>query len=246
MISKRKNPRGRPKVWGGPNKLDEILDLFPKDGSRIQHKELKRKALEKGISPNTLYLYLRKLEENLQVIKEVDISAKPPKVFYKRLTNKDFLRIEEIHLPEAELTWLRSKEIPTEVRERFERSYLEKALALLLAYLLRIGERASAIDDYQKRKEFIDIALDIHLRPLLFMLSDRRIEPRHWADAFEIVEKMQRGSDQAFRDEMKRILPEELWALLCEALDTKEMREFAKKSRKFTELVSSLKCKKEG
>jgi len=245
------NPKGRPKGKLSSIKLFVILELFPKDGSLIQAKELKQEALKRRISPNTLFHYLRTLERNLVVSKHVDASFMPPRVYYKRLTEEELFGIKAVmrkDLPLIERIWLEGKQVPLEITEPLKKSLFEKYLALLLAVLLRVGAKAKEIEDLQKRKEFIDILLELHLHPYLLMLSSlSEIEPKQWEDAFSIVEKMRQKSDSTFRDEIKKILPKKLSTLLSDLLSDfrqGKMKKFERKSERFMKLASSLKHKK--
>jgi hypothetical protein len=243
-----KKSRGRPKTWSSSSKLDEILELFPKDGSRIRAKELKEKALDQGISPNTFYSYLRTLEDFSQTIKETIPAAKRAEIYYKLIT-KDKLfgvkeTLEEIY-PYFER--IMTVKIPVELKNPILQSVLEMNLALLLAYLLKIGKKARTIEDPQKRKEFINITLQIHLHPLLLMLSSLpEIDPKHWENAFVTVDGMRHTSRETFINEVTRILPDHLSTLLLDLYDDfrqGRMKTFEKKWKEFAKLSSELKQK---
>ena len=176
--------RGRPEIWsknGRPSKLEEILKLFPEDGSRIQAKELRQNALKLGISPHTLFPYLRRLEDNFQVIKEVEVPAKPPKVYYKRITEEEFFGREAFLESEKSMKQIWSN------LERLPKGYGMKKflfaqwLWVLTGILTKIGSKAREIKDVNKRKEFIDITIRIHLIPKLLKLSSLTVfESKDW------------------------------------------------------------------
>jgi hypothetical protein len=244
----RKKSSGRPRTWSGSSKLHQILELFPKDGSRIQAKELKKKALDQGISPNTLYPYLKKLEDFSQTMKEAIPAAKRAEIYYRLITKEELFGVketlEEIYPYFERIMTLK---IPIEVTNPILQSVLEMNLALLLAYLLKIGKKARTIEDPQKRKEFINITLQIHLHPLLLILSSLpEIDPKHWENAFVTVDKMRHTSRETFINEVKRILPDHLSTLLLDLYDDfrqGRMKTFEEKWKEFAKLSSELKWK---
>jgi hypothetical protein len=245
---KPKKSRGKPKTWSSSSKVDEILELFPKDGSRIRAKELKEKALDQGISPNTRYPYLKKLEEFSQTMKEAIPAAKRAEIYYRLITKEELFDVKET-LEEIYPYFERimTVKIPIDVTNPILQSVLEMNLALLLAYLLKIGKKARTIEDPQKRKEFINITLQIHLHPLLLMLSSLpEIDPKHWGNAFVTVDQMRHASRETFINEVKRILPDHLSTLFLDLYDDfrqGRMKPFEEKWKEFAKLSSELKRK---
>ena len=215
-----KNPRGKPKV-GGPSKADQILKLFPEDGSGLWHRELKKKALEQGISPNTLYGYLKKLREAFIVLKYPETVKGKIRVCYKLLTKEDFLETDEFSLPptfpfEARRL-VRSEEIPNEIAEQFDRSLIQKGLAYFLACLLQIGEKATTIKDYKKKIEFVNVAVNFYIQPILRMFSDLGITSEHWKAELYTARYLLQNSDKTFSDRVKKLLPIKLSNIFLEA-----------------------------
>jgi len=233
---KRKKSRGRPRIWskiGRPSKLEEILALFSEDGPRIQAKELKQKALKQGISPNTLFPYLRRLEDNFQVMKEVDVPAKPPKVYYKRITEEEFFGKEAFLKIEAylELMWPIAEKLPKMgvSLDSLKKSVLESWSCLFTKYLMIIGSKAREIKDANKRKEFIEITTRIHLLPKLLKLSSLMcFEPKDWRGVLGVVEENIQKSKESFMGEVKKIylrpdvLPSSLSRVFSELLERGE------------------------
>jgi len=72
-----------------------IYELLPADGSSISFSDLKRRAEEKGLSSATLSQHLKRLVEGGQVVREVDVSAKPPAVRYTRMIPEKLRILEE-------------------------------------------------------------------------------------------------------------------------------------------------------
>lgn len=81
---------GRPVPWkkGGPER--RLYDLIPEDGSLIWKKDLKKAAIKVGMSMTTFHKYLKKLERNNTVLREVDSEKRPLTVYYRRLTDEFF------------------------------------------------------------------------------------------------------------------------------------------------------------
>lgn len=239
-----KKSRGRPKIWSDTSKLDEILELFPKDGSSIQAKELKEKALNQGISPNTLFYYRRKLTDNLQIVKWVDVQAKRSKFYYKRITDEELFGLKEFWTKNVPLIMQTWEKDPIEITGPIKKITLEKAMVLFLTYLFKTGEKARTIEDPQKRKEFIDIMLHIHLHPSLLIFSSLlAIESKHWGEALKTIQEMWQTTDKKLSDEIKRNLPEELSTLLLDsnkAFREGRLDEFKKKSKEFKKLKKSM------
>jgi DNA-directed RNA polymerase subunit RPC12/RpoP len=189
-----KRKQGRPQKPGRPaafaeDKLRQIYELLPRDGTRVQAKELKEKAMKDAIGPNTLFNYLAVLEKNLHALKEVDATSRPPKVYYRRITEKEFFGIKET------LTWAQKQldqirpfleKLPKEITPPLKNSVLSVWLGVLTSYLAIIGSRASAIEDLQKRREFIDVTLRLHVYPTLLEWSSKDwVEPGLWKSALE-------------------------------------------------------------
>jgi hypothetical protein len=231
--------RGRPKKKDGQDKLIEILKLLPEDGSKIQAKELKQRAHNQKISPNTLFDYLRILEDNFQVIKEVDVPAKPPKVYYKRITEEEFFGKELFLKNQAYLErgWSIAEKLSKtgEELEPLKKSVLVAYLLLFTGYLTKIGSKAREIKDVNKRKEFIDITTRIHLLPNLLKLSSLGyFEPKDWGSGLGAVREMMQKSKESFGSEIKKIirpygLPSSLSGLeRFDKLTTKEIENLMK------------------
>jgi DNA-binding HxlR family transcriptional regulator len=215
--AKGEDPIGRPKGEISPLKLMQVYQLLPKDGSPVQAKELKERASKQGISPNTLFSYLDVLERNSQVLKYADTSFKPPKVYYKLITEDEFLGKEVFKKIEGfiDRLWPMIKELdktfaetPSKgIPDRLKTIVLEMWLAVFTAYLAVIGAKAREIEDVQRKKEFIDTATRIHLLPKLLMWSSLPwIEPKHWESALGAVGGTLQKSMRSFENEIKNIL----------------------------------------
>lgn len=242
-----KKARGRPKVRLGQFKMFQVKQLLPADGSPIQAKDLKEKAKKEKISGNTLFHYLDILGKHSLVLKDADLSFKPPRVYYKLSPEEVSSEIKEMEgilskiYPPIGRTWFKAKQVPFEMTEPLRKSVFENCLALLFTYLLRIGARARTIEDERKREEFISIVLNINFYPYLLMVSSLvDFKPEYWIDALEIVKEMRQKSGKMFSDEIKRILPTNLSTLYFELQDDlhqRRMKEFEEKSKKFFKLL---------
>jgi DNA-binding HxlR family transcriptional regulator/rubredoxin len=181
-----KNPRGRPKR-DAQNKMMEVLQLLPEDGSPVQAKMLKEKALQAGISPNTLFLYLDKLEENLAVIKKVDISERPPKVYYRRITEEELDR-EALRKSLLVLDRIRPKlkrlmeKVPP---ERLKKFYLQWSLAYFVTFPSIVVGIALELP-LEKREDFIQTMMSIFFYPKLVRFSkDPWLKPEDWKNTLK-------------------------------------------------------------
>jgi len=210
---------GRPKKLGRPmafaeDKVRQIYELLPRNGTRIQAKELKEKAMKEGIGPNTLFNYLAVLEKNLHALKEVDVVARPPKVYYRRITEKEFFGIKEtITWAEKQLEQIRPsiEKLPKEIPPSIKTSWLAVWLGVLTGYLAIIGSRASEIEDAQRRGEFIDVTLRLHVYPKLLEWSSLAwAEPELWKSALEPFTTVVYETSQSAIKEGIELLPRPL------------------------------------
>jgi predicted nucleic acid-binding Zn-ribbon protein len=186
-----KRARGRPKKRDGQDKLIEVLKLLPLDGSKIQAKELKERAHDQGISPNTLFDYLKILENNFQVKKDVDESAYPPKVYYRKLTEEEFFGRRNAFLEDEKTLkreWSNFDKVGLPKGRVFKKALLAPWLLELTRILTKIGSKAREIKDVNKRKEFIDITTRIHLLPKLLEFSSvMYFEPKDWESGLDFI-----------------------------------------------------------
>lgn len=66
----------------------KVMSLLPPDGSQVALTELRQVATKRlHMSPSTLTKELRDLEETKLITREVDVSAHPPRIHYKRRIN---------------------------------------------------------------------------------------------------------------------------------------------------------------
>jgi DNA-binding HxlR family transcriptional regulator len=187
-----KNPKGRPKR-DAQNKMMEVLQLLPEDGSPVQAKMLKEKALQAGISPNTLFLYLDTLEKNLAVVKKVDISERPPKVYYRRITEEELDREALKKLPLVldrvgpKLKRLAEK-VPPEWLKKF---YLQWSLAYFMTFPSIVVGRALELP-LEKREDFIQAMMSIFFYPRLVRFSKDPWQPEDWKNTLkEFIELLE-------------------------------------------------------
>ena len=174
-------------------KARQVLALLPEDGSPISAKELKRRAREQKMGYDTLFNYLKRLE-NWAVLRIVDTSTRPPSVSYKRLLYENIFGVDkktfskQMELLERAGSILEKlgKKIPLERRKKF---YLSWQLAYFLLFPALVEARASELEP-EKRKEFVDIMIQLFFYPkLLRLASERWIKPEDWMNALEDLGK---------------------------------------------------------
>jgi rubredoxin len=208
---------GRPRRGSEEDKLKQIYDLLPENGSRIRAADLVKKAREKRISPTTLFFYLDKLIKNNQAVKEIaSVERKgrgaPWVVYYKRLGLPIIIlpiSKESILLPgKSKLEQFLQKEPPK-----------GKAVGILAGIdwdLKIMTEIISSALRYvakhrmprEKAVEYMDTVLKIYVRPLTLQLG-------HLIASHDI--------DERYLEYAQRLITE----------DTTQLHEYAFGKRKF-------------
>ena len=79
---------GRPVKPLDPEKAEEVLALFPKDGTGVKWKVLDKEARSKGMSSRTLSKYMKVLEKARKIVREADLSERPAGIYYRRVIDE--------------------------------------------------------------------------------------------------------------------------------------------------------------
>jgi hypothetical protein len=87
--------RGRPTYKTESQLRELVLSFIPEDGTRIRRIDVEAKANNTGLSLSTVSKYLAKLETGRTVQREVDVDARPPGVYYRRMDSKYFQGIDK-------------------------------------------------------------------------------------------------------------------------------------------------------
>lgn len=185
--------RGRPPYKTGNQSIELVLSFIPEDGSRIRWIDLERKARQAGVSLSTMRKYLDRLENGPAIAREVDMTARPPAVYYRRIYDKYFQGIR--HTLEAATPEFRKYlgEGAPAMRESFS-GFTEGLAANLkrlhrikdygeltqhqgelllyygntfLAVLTHVFEDYSCTNPPEKAKAFLDEAVEILIKPML-------------------------------------------------------------------------------
>jgi hypothetical protein len=206
-------------------KARQVLALLPEDGSPISAQELKRRAREQKMGYDTLFNYLKKLEENHVVQRVVDNSTRPPSVSYKRFSYEEIFgvdkktyskRMDFLEKVEPFLERL-AKKIPP---ERYKKLYLSWQLAYFLLFPTLVEARAAELDP-EKRKDYIKTMIDVHFYPkLLGLASERWIKPEDWMNALKDLgkyfpkiepprlEELARKAPKKYQPEIRKLIDE--------------------------------------
>jgi DNA-binding HxlR family transcriptional regulator len=225
-MSKRKAYWKIPKRVGKPKGLSpekqlQILELLPESGEKVQASVLAKKAREeKNISPNTLFAHLNVLERNMQVSKEI-VKRKGRgaayAVFYRRITDSELFGeklasvLNELKKTLKNLAeWIKvgGKGIPESERSKWLNNYAIYSLGAVSGMLSVFCSHASGIKDGEKRKEFLDVVLRVHVLPILHELAGA-IDSRAWLSAWYPIEPVvvkARAENEALEEIIAKIL----------------------------------------
>jgi len=148
--------RGRPTFAQEKQVQLQVLELLPKDGSRVRAVKLKQKADALGISTKTLYRYLNDLTPEF-VRRTVDATSTPPKVYYRRVTDLE-RRIGRL-VSAREPKWTR------EAKKVYDSMCV--VLSLFTHRLASVICDACEKKNAKEAQQYVDRMLDMELRPHL-------------------------------------------------------------------------------
>lgn len=181
MLGTQKRIRGRPPYKAHVDTLTEVFNLLPADGTLLQYKELKAQAREQGLSYRQLTKCLPELEKNTQVIREVDDTARPPTVHYRRAIDEFFIEgkdfYQEVVLDkDDELGRILQKKDPVErFKKLSSRLFLE--LTTMAALIDRVLEHCAGGMLPEETEEYVDVVFRIHLLPWIKRLAKAACTP---------------------------------------------------------------------
>ena len=207
----------RPKGEISRLKLKQVHQLLPKNGSPISVKELKEKARKLNLGFDTLFNYLKRLEEDKIVLRSADLNSRPPKVYYKRITEDELdkeLLAKTTKILDRIAPILRriGEKIPLNQRKKF---YLEWQLAYFMIFPAFVEARALEIPK-ERKEEFIETMMRIYFYPKLLNLANQKwLKPEDWINALKeefppkrVYKLNLKKVPKKFRPEVKRLLKE--------------------------------------
>lgn len=211
--------------------MRRVLDLLPEDGSPITAQELKKKAREQKMGYDTLFKYLKKLE-NWAVLRYVDTSQRPPKVLYRRLSHEEIFGMDKKtcielmeHLDKISTILKRlGRKIPL---RKWKHLYTSWGLTYFLIFPTLVVARARELEP-AKREEYINTMMHVHFYPsLLNKANHEGITSEDWIGALkELAEWIQKkGKVKPKPEELVRKAPKKYRPELGELLKELEKRE---------------------
>jgi hypothetical protein len=180
-ITRDKRKMGRPPYKTHRVVLEEVFNLLPTDGTPRQYKEVKAQAKKSGLSFRQLTKCLPELERNAQVMREVDETARPPTVYYRRCIDDFFIEGRDFYQAvvldeDNDLGKILQEEDPAErFKKLSSRLFLE--LTTMTALIKRILEQCSRGMLPEEAEEYVDVVFKVHLFPWVKRLAEAACRP---------------------------------------------------------------------
>jgi hypothetical protein len=181
---------GRPVKPLDPEKSEEVLALFPKDGTRVKWKVLDKEARGKGMSSRTLSKYMKVLEKARKIVREAKLSERPAGIYYRRVDEVDaFWPLREDYPLQKGYPPIFKEAIDKMVKELQDlkggedRERGQTYLLIMTGglFLVRFWDALTQYSDFVEKEdaeEYLNIFIYSDLIPMIWQIA--RLTPPEW------------------------------------------------------------------